>query len=140
MVEMVVGDDDYVDGGEVIDFQGGGSVSLGSEPLNRGCAVTPHGIGQNIQAADLEEDGRMTDPGDGESIRIIAEEGTIIGDEFELEAVRMLRFAGFTPFTFPFDEIAEAVFTVRRPGVAEAVIGMVGGSLLVLSAGHRRNL
>ena len=74
MIEVGVGQQDQVNGGEVLDLEAGSFDALEQkEPVGE------VGINQNIEVGKLEEEGGMTDPGDGDLAGVQFGESRVLG-------------------------------------------------------------
>src|SRR5688500_14845553 len=64
MVVVVVREEDDVDRWKLVDGQGGRDEASRADGAPRGRPVAPDGIGENVERPELDEQRRMTDPGD----------------------------------------------------------------------------
>lgn len=63
---MVVGEQDQVDGGQVIESEAGREEAAGTEPAEGRGAVAEDRIGQQVDAGQLDQKGCVSDPGDAQ--------------------------------------------------------------------------
>ena len=130
---MVVGNEHGVDGRQVVKGDRRGDQPTWAGPLNRGRTVAPVRVGQEVQAADLEQKRRVADPGHLDDRRVWrVKAGEVGGDN--LRAVRLRRRAGRVNFRgilrpepqHPAQHVQEPAG--RAPiGVLETAAGVLSG-------------
>ena len=62
---MIVGDDDGVDGGQIFEADARGYEPPRAREAHGAGALTPVRIRENVQPVDLDQERRVSDPGDG---------------------------------------------------------------------------
>ena len=64
MVVMIVADDDEVDARQILEADAGGAHPANADEGERRGIVRPDRVGQDVDAVDLHQHGRVADPGD----------------------------------------------------------------------------
>ena len=69
---MVVADDDRVNGRQVLEGDAGSVEARGADPAEGAGALGPDGVGEDVQALGLDQEGGVVDEGDAEFLALDA--------------------------------------------------------------------
>ena len=89
MVIVIVRNDHGIDRRQPVKIHSGGNPAMRSGELHRRSAITPHGICQHVQSAYLEEKRGVSNPGNGEELRVCARNDIIGGNLHEDSRIRI---------------------------------------------------
>ena len=91
---------------------------------NRRDAIREDGIGEHVEAADLDEETRVPDPGDAATGRGRRPENRVGRYRLWRRSARAKpEFAGACPIEHPLERVAEPVLDRARPRVEESAVG-----------------
>lgn len=120
VIVVIVGNQDCVDERKRVESHPGRGATLGSGEGTRGRAIAPYGIGENVQAANLEKDGGVTDPRCGERTGSCAR-NLESGDGCPRRLPFIRSGSVRSPLQRPSQEIPEAMARDFGPGILKAV-------------------
>ena len=123
MIVMVVGKYDHVDRGQSIELYPGRNPTSGAGKLHRRGALAPNGIDQDVETGHLDEEGRMSHPGQGEHSRLGAGNHEMRYCPNEDARIRVGPARIPPPFDQrPFEEIQKTMKLGRGPWISEPAL------------------
>jgi hypothetical protein len=126
MVVVIVRLQNDVDRRQVVERNPRRHPAPGSRETDRRRALTPHRIDEHVHAADLNQEARMTDPGDEELLGVSAWRLECWRNEREHRGIGIPGSrARRAMHEHPFEETAESRDGLRDPGIAKSAAGPV---------------
>ena len=126
MVVVIVRDDDGVDARQVLESEAGSDEAARPGEGHGARAIVPGGIGEDVDAVDLDQECGVSDPGDRRVDPVRAERGTVVRDDLERRSTIGPSLRG-PPYQSPGP--LEHRIGIGRIQVAEAMIEMMDRDL-----------